>query len=133
MREDETKARAFARTLRRQMTNAEIILWSRLRRNACQGHKFRRQHPIGPYVADFACIAARLVVEVDGATHGTEEERDHDARRDAFMASKGWRIVRVQNHEVYKRLDDVLAAICHWIPLSEPTKKDRGRSSLSRR
>jgi very-short-patch-repair endonuclease len=73
----------FAETLRRKMTNAEIILWSRLREHPA--HKFRRQHPIGPYVADFACMAARVVVEVDGATHGSDVQIEHDCFRAAYM------------------------------------------------
>jgi very-short-patch-repair endonuclease len=98
------------------MTRAETILWVRLRRKGLNGCKFRRQHPIGPYVADFAYLPARLVVEVDGDTHGSAEERAHDARRDAFLREKDWRVLRVQNHEVYKNLSDVLEAICRWLP-----------------
>src|SRR6202166_4199115 len=88
-----------ARALRRRLTNAETILWSKLR-HGVGGMRFRRQHPIGPYIADFACIRARLVVEVDGATHSSDEERLHDARREAFLRSQSWQIIRVTNVEV---------------------------------
>ena len=99
-----------ARALRRRLTNAETVLWSRLR-HGIGGMRFRRQHPIGPYIADFACIRARLVVEVDGATHSSVAERRHDARREAFLHSRSWQIVRVTNDEVYHSLDAVLEFI----------------------
>jgi very-short-patch-repair endonuclease len=99
-----------ARALRRKLTKAETILWSRLR-DGIGGMRFRRQHPIGPYIADFACIRARLVVEVDGATHGSDEERRHDARREAYLRSRSWRIIRVTNDAVYHSLARVLELI----------------------
>jgi len=99
-----------ARTLRQRLTRAETILWSRLRQGI-GGIRFRRQHPIGPYIADFACIRARLVIEVDGATHNSDAERRHDARRDAFLRSRSWQIVRVTNDDVYRSLDAVLDLI----------------------
>src|SRR5690349_7293661 len=79
-----------ARSLRRSMTNAEVILWSRLRRNQMHGLRFRRQHPIGPYVADFACTTKMLVVEVDSETHHTPEQMQHDERRRAYLFNRGW-------------------------------------------
>jgi very-short-patch-repair endonuclease len=107
----EAKSHAFAKSLRRKMTHAEVILWQNLRRNAIDGIKFRRQHPIGPYIADFACLRAKLIVEVDGETHASEGERFHDARRRAFVAQFGWMEIRVGNSDVYKNLDGVLEAI----------------------
>ncbi len=100
-----------AGTLRRRLTDAETILWSRLRRDA-HGLRFRRQHPVGPFIADFACVSARVIVEVDGGTHATDAERAYDARRDAFLCSQGWRVLRVANVDVYERLDAVLEFIC---------------------
>jgi very-short-patch-repair endonuclease len=93
------------------MTDAEVLLWSRLRRHEQGNHSFRKQHPVGPYIADFACVAAKLVVEVDGYTHGSEAEVAYDRRREAYMASFGWRVFRVTNEDVYKRLGDVLEGI----------------------
>lgn len=98
------------------MTDAETILWSRLRRDAVMGHRFRRQHPIGPYVADFACVTANLVVEIDGATHSRDAEVAHDRRRDAFLRARGWRVFRVQNSDIYKNLDGVLEGIARHVP-----------------
>lgn len=88
------------------MTKAEVLLWAHLGRNA-MGAKFRRQHPIGPYIADFACVERMLVVEVDGATHSTPEERAHDQLGTAFLRAEGWRVLRVRNSDVYENLDGV--------------------------
>ncbi len=97
----------FARHLRHEMTEAEQLLWFHLRRKQLGDLRFRRQHPIGPYIADFVCIEQRLIVEVDGSQHGGEK----DARRDEWLESAGFRIVRVWNNDVVHRVNDVLAAI----------------------
>jgi very-short-patch-repair endonuclease len=109
--EKENKSHALAKTLRRRMTHAEVILWQNLRRNAINGVKFRRQHPIGPYITDFACLRAKLVIEVDGATHATESELAHDERRRIFMARLGWKEIHVYNVDVYENLDGVLETV----------------------
>jgi very-short-patch-repair endonuclease len=107
----------MAKRLRKRMTNAEIILWSRLRSNNLE-YLFRRQHPIGPYVADFACIRQRIVIEVDGATHSNPRELEHDRRRNEFMKSGGWRVMRVLNTDIYHHIDAVMSAIFAIPPLS---------------
>ncbi|HTT85636.1 MAG TPA: endonuclease domain-containing protein [Rhizomicrobium sp.] len=121
MRNGEERSRKFAKQLRQELTGAEIILWSRLRRGQLAGRKFRRQHPIGPYVADFACIEARVVVEVDGATHSTEAEREHDRVREGYLKKSGWKVLHVFNEDVYKRLNDVLNLICIEVPPPRPS------------
>ncbi|HEX7325463.1 MAG TPA: endonuclease domain-containing protein [Rhodanobacteraceae bacterium] len=98
----------FARALRRDMTDAERHLWWHLRMRQMARCRFRRQHPIGPYIADFACIERQLVVEVDGSQHF---ESDHDARRDAWFAQNHFRVLRFWNHDVLNRTNEVLAAI----------------------
>ena len=103
--------RKFAKRLRNEMTRAEVILWTRLKRRQVDGFQFRRQLPLGPYVVDFACPAARLVVEVDGETHSSDAERAHDARRTSFLESEGWRVLRVWNHEVLENEERVVEAI----------------------
>ncbi len=108
MREIEKKA--MARRLRKKLTPAERLMWWRLRRDY-DGWRFRRQHPIGPYIADFACIEARLVIEIDGATHGTPEEREHDKRRTWFLESNGWRVLRFWNDEVVRNREGVRETI----------------------
>ncbi|MBU6297249.1 MAG: endonuclease domain-containing protein [Alphaproteobacteria bacterium] len=111
MRDSQHTSVHRARNLRKRMTDAELILWSRLRRHEANDLHFRKQHPIGPYIADFACTQEHLVVEVDGDTHSTDAEREHDRKRDYYLKSHGWRVFRVTNEDVYKRLDGVLEGI----------------------
>ncbi len=98
----------YARTLRARMTDAERLLWSRFRRRQVLGHRFRRQVPIGPYIVDFLCVELRVVIEVDGGQHA---ESADDARRDSWLASNGYRVLRYWNNDVLQRTDEVLAAI----------------------
>jgi very-short-patch-repair endonuclease len=100
-----------ARALRRDETSAEALLWSRLRARRLNGFKFVRQAPVGPFIVDFLCREARLVVEVDGATHSEDREVAYDRRREAALAADGHCVVRVQNDDVYRRLDAVLETI----------------------
>lgn len=102
--------------MRSNLTDAEAILWSKLRRKQLLGYRFQRQYPIGSFIADFACREAALVIELDGATHSTAEEREHDARREAFIESQGWTIVRFWNAEVYGNLYGVLESIVQRLP-----------------
>ena len=111
MRDNEKPTVAKARSLRRRMTKAEVILWQHLRRGQLEGEHFRRQVPVGPYIADFACSKHKLIVEVDGATHAEDHERAHDARRAAFLAAQGWALHRVSNSDVYENLSGVLEGI----------------------
>lgn len=97
------------RQLRRDQTEAERVLWERLRDRRLAGFKFRRQHRIGPYYADFACAEAMLVVELDGSQH--LEQVDCDAARTRFLESLGYRVLRFWNDEVMVRTEDVLEAI----------------------
>ena len=94
-------SRTCARTLRKDDTEAERRLWEELRSRRLNGFKFVRQLPIGPYFADFACRAAKLVVEVDGATHGSEDEVRHDAARTRYLEEQGWQVLRVWNADVF--------------------------------
>ena len=89
-----------AKRLRKEMTAAEKFLWKIVRRKAIQGFKFRRQHPIDYYVADFYCHKVKLVVEVDGDIHDLEEIRIKDENRDAAMRKYGLKILRVKNEDV---------------------------------
>ena len=110
-KEGELRVTAKARSLRQNMTKAEVILWMYLRRRALNGARFRRQHPIGPFIADFACASARLIVEVDGATHSTPDELAYDARRTKYLKSKGWTVLRVTNTDIYQDIDGVWLTI----------------------
>jgi len=100
-----------ARALRSESTRAEASLWRALRGRALGGFKFVRQEPIGPYFADFVCRERKLIVEVDGATHSTDEELRSDAIRTDFLRGHGYRIARFTNDEVYRNLDGVLQTI----------------------
>ena len=104
-----------ARALRRELTNAERILWSRLKGRQL-GWQFRLQHPVGPYIADFACARLKLIIELDGATHGTADERIYDAQRTRFMEEQGWGVIRFWNDEVYRNLDGVLESMRCRLP-----------------
>ena len=94
-----------ARALRRDMTLPEVVLWEALRGSRLEGWRFRRQHPMGPYVLDFYCPSARLAVEVDGAVHDHPDRIRHDARRDEWLAKQNVRVLRVMAVDV---LDDRL-------------------------
>jgi very-short-patch-repair endonuclease len=107
MREDEKKP--LARRLRRDTTDAEALLWRRIRDRALLGRKFRRQHPIGPYVADFVCIEARLAVELDGGQH--DRRAEETSVRTAFLEGRGFRVLRFWNNDVLANLDGVLERI----------------------
>ena len=98
-----------ARRLRRDATPAEKKLWSVLRRGGIVGFKFRRQQRIGPFVADFACQSARLVIEIDGDSHA--HQIDYDARRTEFLAEEGYRVLRFTNSDVMDNLEGVCRAI----------------------
>ena len=96
-----------ARRLRRNTTKAERLLWDALRKDQL-GWRFRRQHPIPPYVVDFACVEARLVIEADGGQHG--RRCDHDLRDKAVLRC-GWRILRFWNNDILKNRAGVLETI----------------------
>jgi len=102
--------RDFARQNRREMTESETVLWNALR-NEFRGIKFRRQHPIGDYIADFLCLKAKLVIEVDGGYHDKPQQQLEDQWRTEFLQSKGYRVIRFTNEEVSSQLKGVISRI----------------------
>ncbi|GAA0625975.1 endonuclease domain-containing protein [Brevundimonas kwangchunensis] len=104
-----------ARGLRRPMSPPEARLWNHVRGHRLRGYKFRRQHPIGPYIIDFYCPAARLAVEVDGSTHDHPDRVAHDRRRTAWLATQGVRVIRIAARDVRDELDGVLAFIARVV------------------
>jgi very-short-patch-repair endonuclease len=86
-------------------------LWSGLRGRRLQGHKFIRQHSIGPFTVDFLCRDAALIIEVDGATHSGDRDLEYDARRTAYLGSQGYRVLRILNDDVFHRFNDVMDMI----------------------
>jgi very-short-patch-repair endonuclease len=106
-----------AQELRRDMTDCERRLWHRLRHREL-GFKFRRQMPIAGYIADFACPAARIVIELDGGQHGSDEAERRDLTRTAEIERRGFRVLRFWNHEVIEQLDEVIETI--WSEIYGP-------------
>jgi len=108
MRGPNRKRARKAQALRRNSTDAEMKIWFAVRDRRLAGFKFVRQEPIGPYIADFVCRDAKLIVEVDGGQHN---ESERDQRRDAFLATKGYRVLRFWNSDVLTNIDGVLQTI----------------------
>ena len=79
------------------MTEAEKFVWARVRREQIGGFKFRRQHPLGPFIVDFVCLERKLVLELDGGQHAEPERADYDARRSAWLKERGYRVYRIWN------------------------------------
>ena len=124
-------ARKFARSLRHEMTDGERLLWQRLRGEQL-GSKFRRQHPLGPYVADFACLAPRLIVELDGSQHAGQKA--YDVKRDLFFRNSGFEVMRFPANLPFLQLQSMVEAIYNRLtelaalaPI--PTFPQRGKES----
>jgi 5-methyltetrahydrofolate--homocysteine methyltransferase len=107
--------------MRREPTLAEQKLWGALRNRSLDGFKFQRQVPIGPYIVDFICQGAALVVELDGATHSSEDQAAHDATRSAFLSSLGLRVHRIENTEVLLHIGRALDGL-HAVLLEQKKK-----------
>ena len=120
-------ARERAKAQRREPTRAEEILWQDLRAGRLDGLKFRRQVPVGPYIADFICFELRLIVELDGQVHHGPDARDHDERRDEWFRAQGFRVLRFANDPVLADAGDLVldairraAAEVRSTPSSDP-------------
>ena len=105
------RQKALSRNLRQNTTDAEALLWWALRDFRRTGTAFRRQVAVGPYVADFLCRKANLIVELDGDHHARAAQSGHDARRDAWLDEQGYRVLRFWNADVFNDLDSVILAI----------------------
>ncbi len=110
-----------ARQLRKAMTRQEVKLWLHLRTLKQRGFHFRRQAPLLGYYADFACLGARLILELDGSHHSADEQADHDGRRDAAFAQAGFHVVRIWNTDVDRNLEGVMEAILQALALPHPS------------
>src|SRR5579885_1278035 len=112
-----------AREMRKHLPESEMRLWEHLRRKQIGGFKFRRQYQIGQYIADFASIQARLVVEIDGDHHGNDHAETRDARRTEWLEAQGWRVIRFWSSHLIDDLEGVVDAIreaCHNPALALP-------------
>ncbi len=121
-------AQVNARALRRETTDSERKLWSRLRLEQ-MGVKFRRQHPLGNYVADFACLSPKLIVELDGSQHS--QQAAYDAKRDEFFRNQGFVVLRFASNEPFLNLEGVLtriaaALVAGGVPPSQPSPEGEG-------
>jgi very-short-patch-repair endonuclease len=108
----------LARALRKNQTDAEKLLWSRLRNRRFLGCKFRRQQIVGPYIADFLCMEPKLVIELDGGQHAEQQQRDE--QRAQYLQNLGYQVLRFWNHEVLGDLDAVLESIRIAIAVLSP-------------
>jgi very-short-patch-repair endonuclease len=125
-----SRLRSNARALRKNSTDAERILWSELRDHRLNGASFRRQVPIGNYIADFICHAAKLVIELDGGQHFSDRSEAADAARSAVIETKGFQVLRFGNHDVMTNragvLETIAAAVAERAPtLTLPRKRER--------
>ncbi|HEX2594007.1 MAG TPA: DUF559 domain-containing protein [Rhizomicrobium sp.] len=111
----------YARENRREPTEAERLLWARLRGRQLEGFKFRREYPIGEYIADFACVECRVVVELDGGIHA--EQRERDALRERFIRGEGYRVLRFENSDVTANLKLVLERILIALRATAPSPR----------
>ena len=100
-----------AHELRKSMTSVEKILWRHLRNRRLNGFKFRRQHPIDIFIADFYCHERKLIIELDGGIHDTEEQHEYDLGRTFELQGKGFKIIRYSNEEVINDIEKVLKSI----------------------
>jgi very-short-patch-repair endonuclease len=119
--------RPLAKILRSNATVAERILWSILRRKQLAELRFRRQQTIGPYIVDFFCPSAKLIVELDGSQHGRDKVAAYDEDRSRFLISKGYRVIRFWNTEVTKDRDSVAEAIFRASTEPDPSPKSSSR------
>ena len=95
------------------------MLWQALRKNQLNGNRFRRQHPIGQYIADFACIERKVVIELDGGQH--QDQVAYDERRTAFLHGNGWRVLRFWNNDVLNNIEGVLSVIEEELTVLPPS------------
>jgi len=117
-----------SRSLRREMTDAEKLLWRHLRMEQFDGYKFRRQHPVGKYILDFVCLEASLVLEVDGGQHA--EDSDKDGIRTRWLEDKGFRVMRFWNNDVLSNVEGVKLAIWNCLKGHEAAHPSGGSSKV---
>jgi very-short-patch-repair endonuclease len=126
-----SKIRSIARALRKNSTDAERLLWAALRDHRLNGASFRRQVPIKNFIADFVCHAAKLVIELDGGQHFSDQAEQADAARSAVIEAQGFKVLRFSNLDVMTNRDGVLETIASAIAERAPTptlprKRERG-------
>ena len=103
-----SKTQNFAKENRQNLTKAEAIIWKHIKGAKIEGVKFRRQHPIPPFIVDFAAVEIGLIIEIDGATHISEDELQSDKSRENYLKAKGFEIIRIRNFDIYNNLGGIL-------------------------
>ncbi len=116
--------REFARQLRYNLTDTERFVWSRLRSRRFAGFKFRRQFPLGQYVVDFVCLAARVIIELDGGQHTLQ--REYDSERTRWLENDGYCVIRFWNHQIPDEWDQI--EDCLWDKLEQGNNSTAVRS-----
>ena len=114
------QTRAHARSMRRNLTDAELKLWHELRAHRLMGLSFRRQYPIGHYIVDFACPSKRLIIELDGSQHAEESAIEYDRLRTRALEADGWTVLRFWNDDALKDTDGVCQHIVTAAGLAAP-------------
>lgn len=113
--------------LRENMTRAEELLWEKLKKKSIHNLRFRRQHGIGPYVADFYHAKSMTIIEVDGSVHEEIDVIKHDKMREEFLLARGYKVVRITNEEIFNDLEKVLNLIYSSVTSEEPIPLLRGQ------
>jgi very-short-patch-repair endonuclease len=108
----------LAKVLRKSQTDAEKIVWQKLRSKQLNGWKFKRQQPLGRYIVDFVCFDKKLIIEIDGGHHATQ--RDADRQRELWLQSEGFEVVRFWNNDIFENIDGVLETIMKKLSTPSP-------------
>ncbi len=116
----DAKLKGRSRQLRRNMTDAEIILWSKIRMKQLNGYQFFRQKPIGRYIADFFCMKVKLVIEIDGGQHFLTDIVEYDESRDKYLESLGLTVLRFTNTEIKENIEGVIDVILENLKAKSP-------------
>ena len=128
------QSRSRARQLRKNPTDAERLLWQKLRLCQVDGCKFRRQQPLGPYIVDFVCLQKRLIVELDGGQHA--QQKDYDKGRDGWLVGQGFLVLRFWNNDALKNIDGLMEVIAKELkstPYLSPSPQGGRRHTRHRR
>ena len=104
-----------ARSLRKNMTKQERILWQFLRKKSINGLKFRRQYPIGSYIVDFICNEKKLIIEIDGGQHNEDKNSIYDHERTKYLETKGYKVIRFWNHDIENNIEGVYREILKYL------------------
>ena len=123
------------RTLRKDSTEAEKILWKYLRGSNFPGYRFRRQYSVDSFILDFYCPRARLAIEIDGEYHNNDEVKEYDKARQEYIEDLGIRFIRFDNQEILNKINDVLSNIkknLKIVPLSLNKEKGQGRGAVKK-